>query len=478
MVRQSCRLSPPSARTRDGGRLKLNRQGRRYVPIVPPTTRYAPSGEASIAYQVVGEGEVDLLLVPGWAFQVEHIWEAPPLRRYLEAIAEIARVIIYDGRGGGLSDAKAEGHSLEDDVQDALAVLDAAGSESAAIYTRALGAPVGILLAADHPQRVSALVLYASVARNSWAPDYDWAMTEEERTEFVERMATNRLEGSSDIERQAPSLADDPAMIAWWSRFERLVASPASARRQLSGANNYDVRDALPRIQVPTLVMHRPEELVFDVRHSRYIAEHIESARYVELEGKDSAEFAGDSMAIVEEVTEFLTGVRGGRAGARALLTVMFTDIVDSTGRAAELGDERWRDLLAQHEQAVRREIARFGGREVKTMGDGFLVTFDGAPSSALRCAQEISSAVGELGIEVRIGLHTGECELTGDDVGGMAVHIASRVMGLAGPSEVLVSGAVAGAVIGGTFSFDEHGSHDLKGVPGSWPVFALRPSG
>ena len=444
---------------------------------MPPTTRYAASGDANIAYQVVGDGEVDLLLVAGWAFQVEHVWEAPPLRRFLEAIAEVTRLIIYDRRGSGLSDPQAEGHSLEVDVQDALAVLDAAGSETAAIYTRANGGPIGVLLAADHAERVRALILYASVARNSWAPDYDWAMTEAERTEFAEQMIRERLEGkSSQLELIAPSLAGDPAMQAWWARFERLMASTSRAREEFM-TGDIDVREVLPRVKVPTLVMHRPNERMFDVRHSRYLAEHIEGARYVELEGEDSVEFAGDSMAIVEEISELLTGVRGGRDGARALLTVMFTDIVDSTGRAAELGDERWRDLLAQHEQAVRREIARFGGREVKTMGDGFLITFDGTPSSALRCAQEISAAVRELGIEVRIGLHTGECELTGEDVGGMAVHIASRVMGLAGPSEVLVSGAVAGAVVGGPFDFEERGSRELKGVPGSWPVFELRSS-
>jgi class 3 adenylate cyclase len=445
-------------------------------PGIPPTTRYARSGEASIAYQVVGAGAIDMLFVPGWAFQVEHIWEAPPLRRYLERTAEITRLIIYDRRGSGLSDAQGERHALEDDVRDALAVLDAAGSERAALYVRGLGGPVGILLAAHHPERVSALIMYAAVARNSWAPDYDWAMTQEERAEFADRMAEERMEGRSDVRRQAPSHADDPAMTSWWSRFERLTASPTQAREQFLASGEYDVRDALPLIKAPTLIMHRPEELVFDVRHSRYLAEHIEGARYVELEGKDSVEFAGDSDAIVEEIAEFLTGVRRRGEGARALLTLMFTDIVDSTKRAAELGDQRWRDLLANHDEAVRRQISRFGGREVKTMGDGFLVSFSGPPSSALRCAQEISAAVRELGIEVRIGVHTGECELTGDDVGGMAVNIAARVMGRAGAGEVLASGAIAGAVVGGPFTFEERGTHELKGVPGRWPVFSLQP--
>ena len=441
-----------------------------------PTTRYARSGEASLAYQVVGEGDIDLLVLPGWVFTVEHIWEAAPLRRYLERMAEFCRLIIYDRRGSGLSDAIGENHTLEQDVEDALAVLDAAGSERAALYARGLGGPVGAVLAADHPERVRALIMYASVARTSWAPDYDWALTAEQREKIGDRILAERSESrSEELRRQAPSMADDPALNAWWLRHERLAASPGVARERWRAAGELDVRDVLPRIRVPTLIMHRPKELVFDVRHSLYLAEHIPGARYVELEGIDSLEFVGDSGAIVEEVREFLTGVRAGGELSRALLTVMFTDIVDSTRRAAELGDERWRDLLAQHDEALRREISRFGGREVKTTGDGFLVTFDGPPSSALRCAQAMSAAAHDLGIEVRIGLHTGECELTGEDVGGMAVHIASRVMGLAGPSEVLVSGAVAGAVVGGPFAFEDLGTHELKGVPGRWPVFALR---
>jgi len=239
-----------------------------------------------------------------------------------------------------------------------------------------------------------------------------------------------------------------------------------------------DVREALPRIRVPTLVMHRPQELVWDVRHSRYLADHIPGARYVELEGSDSFPFVGDSEAILEEIEEFLTGGRGGGELARALLTVMFTDIVDATARAAELGDGRWRDLLARHDEEVRKELDRFKGREVKTVGDGFLATFDGPPSRALRCALAITTSAHEIGVEVRVGIHTGECELIGDDVGGMAVHIASRVNGLARPGEVLVSGTVFGTVVGGPFTFEDRGFHELKGVPGRWPLFALGARG
>ena len=268
-------------------------------------------------------------------------------------------------------------------------------------------------------------------------------------------------------------MADDPALVAWFARLQRLAASPGEARIISRAMVDLDVREALPRIRVPTLVMHRPKELVWDVRHSLYLAEHIPGARYVELEGIDSFPFVGDSDAIVEEIEEFLTGGRGGGELARALLTVMFTDIVDATARAAELGDGRWRDLLARHDEEVRKDLARFDGHEVKTVGDGFLATFAGPPSRALRCALAITGAARELGIEVRIGMHTGECELIGEDVGGMAVHIASRVNGLAGPGEVLVSGTVFGTVVGGPF--DVRGPRLSRAEGRSRPLAAVR---
>src|ERR1700693_484283 len=238
----------------------------------------------------------------------------------------------------------------------------------------------------------------------------------------------------------APSMAEDPALVAWFARLQRLAASPGEARIISRAMVDLDVREALPRIRVPTLIMHRPRELVWDVRHSRYLAEHIPAARYVELEGEDSLFFVGDSDAIIGEIEEFLTGARGGGELERALLTVMFTDIVAATARASELGDRRWRDLLAEHDEAVRKELSRFGGREVKTIGDGFLAVFDAPPSRALRCARAVTGVARELGVDIRVGIHTGECELIGPDVGGMAVHIASRVSALAGAGEVLVS--------------------------------------
>jgi class 3 adenylate cyclase len=446
---------------------------------MPPTTRYVRSGEASIAYQVTGEGLLDLLFLPGWITQVEQLWEAPAQRRLFERLSTFARLILFDSRGTGLSERVLEAYTLEQEAADALAVLDAVGSERTALFTYQVGGLVGAKLAADHPERIGALIMYASVARTSWAPDYDWAMTREERELLTERIVADWGEvDSRQMLLWAPSMADDPALAAWFARMQRLAASPGEARVISRAMVDLDVRDALPRIRVPALVMHRPQELVWDVRHSRYLAEHIPGARYVELEGADSFPFVGDTDAILEEIEEFLTGVRGGGERARALLTVMFTDIVDATVRASEVGDGRWRDLLAHHDEEVREELRRFGGREIKTVGDGFLATFDGPPSRALRCALAITGVARELGIEVRVGMHTGECELIGEDVGGMAVHIASRVNGIAGPGEVLVSGTVFGTVVGGPFAFEDRGLHELKGVPGRWPLFALSVGG
>jgi class 3 adenylate cyclase/pimeloyl-ACP methyl ester carboxylesterase len=438
-------------------------------------THYARSDGASIAYQVTGEGPLDLLFLTGWLTQLEQLWETPANRRFLERLARFGRLILFDSRGTGLSERVPGGYTLEQDTRDALAVLDAAGSERAAVVTYAQGGLLGALLAADHPERIGALIMYASIARTLWAPDYDWALTREQRDERVEpTLAAWGELHTPTMSELAPSMGGDPALAAWFARLQRLAASPGEARIIFRARADLDVRHALPRIRVPTLVMHRPNERAWDVRHSHYLAQNIAGAHYVELDGIDSVPFVGDSDAIVEEIEEFLTGVRTGGEFARALLTVLFSDIVDATAHAARIGDGRWRDLLAHHDEQVRAQLARFGGREVKTVGDGFLATFDGPPSRALRCALAIRSAARELGVEVRVGMHTGECELIGDDVGGMAVHIASRVCALAAPGEVLVSGTVFGTVVGGPFDFEDRGLHELKGVPGHWPLFAL----
>jgi class 3 adenylate cyclase len=438
-------------------------------------TQYAHSGEVSIAYQVVGEGPVDLVLVQGWLSQVEQLWEEPSVERFFNRLASFGRLILFDRRGCGLSDRLSEPPALEEEVADVLAVLDAAGSERAAIIGYAAGGPLAVTLATSLPERVVALVLYAAMIRHTAAPGYDWASTSEEREQGMAEAAAHWGEGSN-VAQVAPSRANDPRFREWMARLERLAVSPGTMVAMVKAAGEADVRDQLPAIRVPTLVIHRTDDRLIDVRHSRFAAGEIPGAHYVELEGSDHLMTVGDSDAIIAEVEEFLTGGRRGAGPERALLTVMFSDIVDSTGRAASLGDGRWRELLANHDAVVRKELRRFGGNEVKTIGDSFLATFDGPPSHAVRCAREIVEAVREAGLEVRVGLHTGECEIIGADVGGMAVHIAARVIGLAQAGEILVSGTTCGTVTGAGLGFEPRGTHTLKGVPGDWPLFAVLP--
>ncbi len=370
-----------------------------------PTTRYARSGDASIAYQVVGEGPLDLLFLTGWVTQIEQLWEAPANRRFLERLTSFGRLILYDSRGTGLSERVLVDYTVEREAGDALAVLDAAGSERAAVVTYAQGGLAGALLAANHPDRIGALIMYASTARTAWAPDYDWAIPREQREQLsVNNIASWGEPNAEAMNMWAPSMAGDDELVAWFARMQRLAASPSEARIISQAMVDLDVREVLPRIRVPTLVMHRPKELVWDVRHSRYLAENIPGARYVELSGIDSLPFVGDSEALLDEIEEFLTGARRGGELVRALLTVMFTDIVDATALAAELGDARWRDLLARHDEQLRKELVRFDGREVKTVGDGFLATFDGPPSRALRCALAMVAAARGLGLQVARG--------------------------------------------------------------------------
>ena len=349
-----------------------------------PTTRYARSGDSSIAYQVAGEGPLDVLFLPGWISQIEHLWEFPAVRRFLERLAQFSRLILFDRRGTGLSDRLVGHHSLDQDMQDALAVLDAAGSERAALFAYGVGGAVAARLAADHPRRVGALIMYAAIARASWAPDYEWALRAEERHELTEQSVAGWGElGHPALAQLAPSMADDPALAGWFSRMQRLAASPIEARQMFTAIPDIDVRESLPNVSVPTLVMHRSQDTAWDVRHSRYIAENVPGARYVELDGTDSFPFVGDADAIIEEIEQFLTGGRGGGELARALMTVMFTDIVQATALAAQVGDRRWRDMLAQHDQLVRVELGRFGGRRSRRSATGSSPCSTGLPRAA-----------------------------------------------------------------------------------------------
>lgn len=441
---------------------------------MPPPTRYARSGDYNIAFQVHGEGPIDLFYVLGAISHLEALWDEPGVARLLDRLASFARVIVMDRRGIGMSDPIDHEVALEDEVEDIAAVLDAAGSERAALYGYTAGGPYVVQFAAKYPERVRALVLYATFAKTTRADDMPWADTEEQRQARIGHLIEHWGEGFN-MERLAPSARSDAGLKAWYGRLERMSASPGQMRKIVEHLGRVDVRHLLNHLRVPTLVIHRTGDQIIDVRHSRYIAERIPGAKYVELPGDDSLPFVGDTEAYVGEIEEFLTGGRAHHQPDRQLLTVLFTDIADGTNRAAQLGDRRWRDLLAAHDAEVRRQLARFGGKEVKTIGDGFLAVFDGPPSPAVRCAQAIVGRTGELGVGVRAGLHTGECEVIGDDVGGMAVHIAARVSALAEPGEVIASGTTFGTVVGSGMNWQSLGSRALKGVPGEWPLFRLR---
>src|SRR3954453_1538748 len=433
---------------------------------------YARSGDATIAYRVLGGDGPDLLFLGGLLSHVEVVLEEPGLARFFERMTNFARVVLVDRRGSGLSDGLPEGFTLEDEAEDVIAVLDALGTDRTVLNGYPAGAALAVQFAHLHPERCHALVFYAPIMRTLSAPGYDWASDPEERQERFARLLENWGTGSN-LHLIAESLADDARIRSWLARLERASLSPGALQRMVAYQAEIDVRHLLSEINVPSLVLHRTDDRLIDVRHSRYLAENLPGARLVELPGIDNMPSAGDTEALVGEIEEFLTG--GRRGGQRAMLTVLFTDIVDSTGHAARLGDARWRDLLAAQERAVREVLSRFNGQEVKTIGDAFLVVFDGAPSTALRCARAVAESVKPLGIELRAGLHTGECEIIGDDVGGMAVHIAARVAALAEPGEILASGTAYGTVVGSGLEFEFRGDYELKGVPGKWPVFVLR---
>ena len=436
------------------------------------SARYAKSGDVNIAYVTMGDGPVNLVWVPTWISQCEYLFEEPSVAAAFEQLGEFATVAVFDRRGSGLSDPIAGAPTLEEQVDDVLAVMDAVGFERAAISATLEGGPMGCLFAATHPDRCERLVLYSAFARAAWAQDYDWTLGPEERdqrtADLVEHWGEGRMAGAV-----AASRANDPVFMDWAARLERLAASPATAKRILDLIGQFDARHLLPSIRVPTLIMHRPDEGFLDVRHSRYLAENIPGSRYVELTGEDHLFSLGDVDALIGEIEEFLTGRRQEREPDRMLSTVLFTDICRSTERAAEMGDSAWRGLLGRHDDLVRRELARHRGREVKHTGDGFLATFDG-PARGVRCASAISEGMKGLGIGVRAGVHTGELEIRDSDVGGLAVHIGARVMAKAGEHEVLASSTVKDLVVGSGLDFEDRGSHELRGVPGEWRLFAV----
>jgi len=439
-----------------------------------PATQYATSGDTSIAYQLVGDGPIDLVLVLGFATHIELQWEGAPFARFCERLGSFSRLILFDKRGTGLSDPVPEVPTLEQRVDDVRAVMDAAGSERAALFGVSEGGPMSILFAATHPQRATALVLHGAMARTTEAPDYPWASPaealRESAAEFIAPSWGRDAEGM--VELFAPSFAADPRTLELLARLERNAASPAMVQQIFEMFLGTDVRDILPTVHIPTLVTHRRGDRVVNWRAGRDLADRIEGSKYVELDGIDHLPWAGDSDAVVGEVQEFLTGARSAAEPDRILATVMFTDICGSTKRAAELGDAQWRDLLEAHQTAVRRDLDRFRGCEVKTLGDGSLATFDG-PARAIQCGHAIAQTARSLGLEDRIGIHSGEVEVMDEDVGGIAVHIAARVGSLASAGEVLVTSTVKDLVAGSNIQFEDRGLTQLKGVPDEWRLFA-----
>jgi class 3 adenylate cyclase len=437
---------------------------------VPPETRYARSGDVHIAYQVFGDGDLDLVLVPGYVTHIELAWEHEPAARFLQSLASFARVITFDRRGSGLSDPVAEAPTLEQRMDDVRAVMDAAGSERAALVGMSEGVPLSILFAATYPQRAQALVCSGGMARSTYAEDYPWAPPAEALVESGFELILPHWGDGSLIEVAAPSQADNPAARAFFGRMQRATASPGMMTALAQMFLDLDVRDVVPTVHVPALVLHRAHDRLVNVRNGRWLAEHLPNARMVELEGDDHVPWYEGADQWLGEVQEFLTGARAVPEPDRILATVLFTDLVDSTSTAAALGDRDWVELLGRHHRAVRDSLQHYGGNEVKTMGDGVLATFDG-PARAIRCAREIVGSSEQVGIQVRAGLHTGECEVMRNDIVGMAVHIAARVSALAGPGEVLVSRTVKDLVVGSGIEFSDRGTHTLKGVPDSWEL-------
>jgi len=438
-----------------------------------PETRYTKSGDVNIAYQVVGEGPFDLIWVPGWISNVEESWEVPEYAHFLRRLASFSRLILFDKRGTGLSDRVSNESlpTLEQRMDDVRAVLEAAGSDRAAVFGASEGGNMSVLFTATYPERVRALVLAGIYAKRLWSPDYPWAPTPEQR-EHEHEVIERGWAGEMDVSELAPRAARDPELMRRIATFFRRSASPGAAVALNRMNTQIDTRAVLPTISVPTLVLHRTDDRNVKVEEARWIAKQVPGARYVELPGDDHLVWTGDTDTLLDEVEEFLTGVRRGPEPDRLLATVLFTDIVGSTERVAKLGDGPWRELLEEHHRLVRAELERFRGREIDTAGDGFLATFDG-PARAIRCARAIRDSVRSLGIEIRAGLHTGECELVAGKVAGIAVHTAARVNGLAQPSEVLVSSTVKDLVAGSGIEFVDRGEHDLKGVPGTWRLYA-----
>jgi len=439
---------------------------------MPPQTRYARSGDLHIAYQVVGDAALDLIFIPGWVSNVEECWEQPGLASFLERLASFSRLILFDKRGTGLSDRVANDQlpTLEERMDDLRAVLDAVGSERAALFGHSEGGSMSVLFAATYPQRTRALITFGVFARRRRAADYPWAPSDDDRAATIDRIERGWV--TADLVRPlAPSRADDAAFLAQLATYYRRSASPGAAAQLLRMNTEIDVRAVLPAIRVPTLVLHRTDDVDALLDEGRWIASRIPGASFVELPGGDHVFWVGDTDAVLAEIETFLTGVRPAPEPDRVLATVLFTDIGASTEMAARLGDRRWREVLERHRSDVRGALARWRGEEIDTAGDGFLAIFDG-PARGVHCALAIRESAARDGLQVRAGLHTGEIERHGGQVAGLAVHIGSRVIGVANAGEVVTSSTVRDLVAGSGIAFADRGVHVLKGVPGEWHLY------
>jgi pimeloyl-ACP methyl ester carboxylesterase/class 3 adenylate cyclase len=442
---------------------------------VAPQTRYAKAGDIHIAYQVFGDGPIDMVMATEFWHSIEVQWDQPDLARYLDRLGALARVISFDQRGSGVSDPVSldEVTSLELWMDDIQTVMDEVGSESAVFYGIGGGGTMAMLYAATYPQRVSGLVLVNTFARLMRAPDYPWGRAPELEEEVMDVMRTGWGHGVF-LDLLAPSRVGDQEFRQWWARYQRIGASPGTVLTMRQMFAQFDVRDVLPSIRAPALVLHRAQSPFYRIEHGRYLAEHIPGARFVEVPGADYFSFLGDSELVLSEIESFVSGLTAPPDADRQLSTVLFTDIVGSTQLASEIGDQRWRTVLEEQRKLVRRELDRFHGREIDTAGDGFFATFDG-PARAVRCACVLRDAVRDLGIEIRAGLHTGEVEVLGEGLAGVAVHIGQRVLAEASPGEVLVSSTVQDLAVGSGLEFEDRGSRALKGVADEWRVFAVR---
>jgi class 3 adenylate cyclase/pimeloyl-ACP methyl ester carboxylesterase len=443
-----------------------------------PTTRYAQSGDLNIAYQVMGDGPVDLVFVPGLITHLEFLHEIPGYTECLRLLAGFARVATFDKSGQGLSDRASGVASIEQRMDDIRAVMDALGSTRAALLGCSEGAPISVVFAATYPERTSHLILFGGMARYTATPDYPFVLSEEDMLRRVEERVALWGTGAFAATGFLPSQGTDPDAVRHLARLERLTFSPGALRAMFRQNLLIDVRPILPTVRVPTLVLHRRADRLVRPENGRYLASQIPGAKYIEYDDcSDHLIFAGDMRTVCGDIEEFVTGERGAAAPDdfdRVLATVLFTDIVGSTRRAAEVGDQAWLRLLEEHDRAARRAVAQHRGTLVKTTGDGILATFDG-PGRAIRCALAFGAAAARLGLPVRAGLHTGEIELLSEDVGGIAVHAAARVMARAGPGEVLVSRVVTDLVAGAGLGFSGRGTQELEGIPGSWDLFAVR---